>query len=157
MSISPIGNDTAVHYVTPQPITPDSQLVLKINKILYSQFGQPIKNMIFEFLSNEEIGRALDLFERIQSRSSKIEAFASAISSDKGFNYLHASPARQFYDALSVDLQNEFKHQLWIANNRSDNGLGLNFGQHVVDTALPNNENNALAKQAVRAMRSSHT
>lgn len=157
MSVIPIGNDTAIRYITLQPITTDSQRVLEINRILYHQFGQPIKNALFEFLSNQEVGRALDLFGKIQSPAAKIEAFASAISSDKGFDYLHVSPARQFYDALPVDLQNEFKHQLWVANNRSDNGLGLNFGQHIVDKGLTNNENNALAKQAVQAMRSSHT
>lgn len=150
-AIGNLGNETAVHYLTPQPETPDSQLVLQINNILYHQFGRPVKTAILEVLSHQEIGKALDLFTQIRSREAKIEAFEAAICSDKG-RPLTANLPNQFYAALPVDLQEEFRHQLWVANGCDDDGRGINFGEYVVDNGLANNP---LAKAAIQAMRSS--
>ena len=97
--------------------------------------------------SHESMAQALNLFRQIQSPLAKIEAFESIISSGD----FQSNASKQFYDALPAYLQNEFKYQLWVANHRSDDGLGLHFGQAIVEKGL---FLNPLAIQAVRAMRS---
>lgn len=144
VSISPIGFNS-IYYPPNQPMDATEQgKVSTIQQLLCTDFS-PLRNALALQIPSHSIILALNLFRQIQDRPAKIDAFASLLFS-KG-----CPEAKQFYDALPVDVQNEFKHQLWIANNCLDNGMGLNFGDHFV--ASFELCGNGLAMQAVQAMR----
>lgn len=123
-----------------QQIDEDNQRVSEIIQLLKT-------GAISESLSNEDKAKALMLFKQIQLPLEKMNAFAAVISEGHTDD---ADLAKQCYEALSNDLQEEFRQQLWEANNCADNGHGDKFGQHVIDTGLTNNQ---LAERAVQAVR----
>src|SRR5690349_7114530 len=142
-AITPPGVSTPyVHYL---PTHTEQEMVNTIQRLLHTDFS-PIRNAMGVLIPQDNVAQALNLFKQIQDRSLKIEAFASVLYS-KGF----PNP-KEFYNALPVELQNEFNHQLWIANGRSDNGMGVNFGDRFVESSPLCGD--GLPMRAVQAMRS---
>jgi len=147
-SVYPLGYSNIGNYPIYQPLNADAQIAFAINQILFTGYGLPIQKAISMTLGEQEVNQALSLFRQIQSPSTKLEVFQSAIS--PGNHADHCDLARKFYYILPTDLQNEFKRQLLIANNYSDDGLGSDFGQIVVDNGFTHKP---LAVKAVQAMR----
>ena len=144
-SIPSTGYQTPIHYSSDLQMNAEQELVSTIRRLLYTHFA-PVRDTMAYHGPEDNITQALKLFRQIQNQSSKIEAFALVIFS-KEF-----PRSKEFYYALPIDLQNEFKHQLWISNSCSDNGMGVSFSDHYVENIQLCG--NSLAMQAVLAMRS---
>jgi hypothetical protein len=70
----------------------------------------------------------LDNFRQLRTPLSKMEVFNTILNA----TYVTDDIARQFYENLPEEMQNEFKRQIWIANNEQDNGHGIGYGDYVV-------------------------
>ena len=94
----------------------------------------------------------LGLFAQIQSPVVKMGAFHSVLSAANSTDDI----ARQFYNSLPEGTagtteasKNSFKHQLWVSNGRNDNGMGVGFGDHILNNA----PRGPLALQAAQDLR----
>ena len=66
--------------------------------------------------------------------------YVSAYQHSRAINVL------KFYCGLPRSMRNELKHTIWIENGRSDNGMGVEFGDHMIEYAT----NSPVVRAALR-------
>lgn len=90
-----------------------------------------IKNNL-SALSGDVLQEALDKVSHLSKPKEKLHAFG-LVQADM---QISANDARAFYDRLPVDMQHHLQWHIWDENQRNDEGLGLGYGSHIIDTDI---------------------